>query len=88
MKTGMQPARITSVRRLLDAVSPGGSRQNLLRCMYPLRSSYGICIIKNDVTLPGEFARLLSCVTSCAGCMASQACLLISVHQVEQPLQV
>ena len=43
MKTGMQPASTASVSLLLDAVSPGGMRQNVLRCIATIKSSYGNC---------------------------------------------
>jgi len=51
MKTGMQPERTASVSRLLDAVSPGGIRQNLLRCMLASSSLYGICATQDCLHL-------------------------------------
>lgn len=41
MKTGMQPPRMMSVKRRLDTLSPGGSRQNLLLLICALISICG-----------------------------------------------
>lgn len=46
MKTGMQPESTASVKRLLEAVSPGGIKQKMLRCMAASSWSYGICMVE------------------------------------------